>query len=245
MKYIFDWKEYANTARKTVAEGCVLLRNEGHALPVKNGERISVFGRNQFNYYKSGTGSGGMVNTPYVVSVLDALKAEEGISLNEELLHIYEEWLVDHPFDEGKGWANEPWAQEEMELREDVVKNAAANSDMALVMIGRTAGEDKDNSATEGSYLLAEKEEQMLQMVCKEFTRVAVILNVGNVIDMKFVEKYQPQAVMYVWQGGMLGGLGTADTLTGKIPPCGKREDLVYYAAFSIRAWRSGSAVDC
>ena len=46
MKYIFDWKEYANTARKAVAEGCVLLRNEGNALPIKNGETVSVFGRN-------------------------------------------------------------------------------------------------------------------------------------------------------------------------------------------------------
>lgn len=227
MKYIFDWKEYANTARKAVAEGCVLLRNEGHALPIRNGETISVFGRSQFNYYKSGTGSGGMVNTPYVVSVLDALKAEEGISLNEELLHIYEEWLVEHPFDEGKGWANEPWCQEEMELNEDVVKTAAAHSDMALVMLGRTAGEDKDNSATEGSYLLAEKEEKMLEMVCKEFKRVAVILNVGNVIDMKFVEKYQPQAVMYVWQGGIEGGNGVADVLMGRVCPSGRLSDTI------------------
>ena len=91
MKYTFDWKEYANTARRAVAEGCVLLRNEENALPIKNGETVSVFGRNQFNYYKSGTGSGGMVNTPYVVSILDALKEEETITINQELLHIYEE----------------------------------------------------------------------------------------------------------------------------------------------------------
>ena len=227
MKYIFDWKEYANTARKAVAEGCVLLRNEGNALPIKSGENVSIFGRNQFNYYKSGTGSGGMVNTPYVVSILDALKEEKTITINEELLHIYEEWLIDHPFDEGKGWANEPWCQEEMELTWDVVKNAEGQSDMALVMIGRTAGEDKDNSATEGSYLLTATEEKMLDMVCKVFSRVAVILNVGNVIDMKFVEKYQPQAVMYVWQGGMEGGNGVADVLLGKASPSGHLTDTI------------------
>jgi len=227
MKYIFDWKEYANTARKAVAEGCVLLRNEENALPIKNGETVSIFGRNQFNYYKSGTGSGGMVNTPYVVSILDALKEEKTITINEELLHIYEKWLIDHPFDEGKGWANEPWCQEEMELTWDVVKNAECQSDMALVMIGRTAGEDKDNSATEGSYLLTATEEKMLDMVCKVFSRVAVILNVGNVIDMKFVEKYQPQAVMYVWQGGMEGGNGVADVLLGKVSPSGHLTDTI------------------
>ena len=73
MKYVFDWKEYAAVARKAAAEGCVLLRNAEKALPIKEGETVSVFGRSQFNYYKSGTGSGGMVNTPYVISILDAL----------------------------------------------------------------------------------------------------------------------------------------------------------------------------
>ena len=227
MKYTFDWKEYANVARKAVAEGCVLLRNENQALPIRDGEKISIFGRSQFNYYKSGTGSGGMVNTPYVVSILDALKEEEQISVNQELQKVYEDWLVEHPFDEGKGWANEPWCQEEMELTKEMVAEAAECSDMALVIIGRTAGEDKDNFAGEGSYLLTQKEESMLQLVCEVFSRVAVILNVGNIIDMKFVEQYHPQAVMYVWQGGMEGGHGVADVLTGKVSPSGHLTDTI------------------
>ena len=74
MKYTLDWKEYANTARQMVAEGCVLLKNDRNALPLEEGECVSVFGRIQFDYYKSGTGSGGLVNTPYVVSILDGLK---------------------------------------------------------------------------------------------------------------------------------------------------------------------------
>ena len=229
MKYTFDWKEYAKTARATVAEGCVLLRNEEELLPVKEGTVVSVFGRNQFNYFKSGTGSGGMVNTPYEVSVLDALK-EENIVLNGTLQGIYEEWLKDHPFDKGVGWANEPWCQEEMELTEDVVANAAKDSDMALVMIGRTAGEDRDNYAGEGSYYLTQTEEKMLELVCKAFSRVAVILNVGNIIDMNFVEKYHPQAVMYVWQGGMEGGHGVADLLLGRVTPSGHLSDTIAYS---------------
>ena len=227
MKYIFDWKEYAKTAREAVAEGCVLLRNENHALPICKGETISVFGRSQFNYYKSGTGSGGMVNTPYVVSILDALDEEEEINVNPVLRQVYEEWIETHPFDIGKGWANEPWCQEEMELSEEVVKAAASASDLALVILGRTAGEDKDNSAAEGSYLLTQEEKNMLAVVCKEFDRVAVILNVGNVIDMQFVEEYKPQAVMYVWQGGMEGGHGVADVLTGRVAPSGHLTDTI------------------
>lgn len=226
MKYTFDWKEYADTARRAAAEGCVLLRNEDKALPVRKGEKVSVFGRNQFNYYKCGTGSGGMVNTPYVVSILDAFR-EEKVELNQELMKIYEDWLIENPFDLGRGWANEPWCQEEMELTREIAAKAAAQSDMALIILGRTAGEDKDNHASEGSYLLTSKEEKMLQYVCEEFSRVAVILNVGNIIDMKFVEKYKPQAVMYVWQGGMEGGHGVVDVLTGKVSPSGHLTDTI------------------
>ncbi len=227
MKYTFDWKEYAKTAREAVSEGCVLLRNEDRALPIREGETVSVFGRSQLNYYKSGTGSGGMVNTPYVVSIMDALDEETSITVNPVLRKVYEDWVEENPFDIGKGWANEPWCQEEMELSEEVVKAAADQSDLALIILGRTAGEDKDNSATEGSYLLTKKENDMIAAVCKEFDRVAVILNVGNVIDMKFVEDYKPQAVMYVWQGGMEGGHGVVDVLTGKVSPSGRLTDTV------------------
>lgn len=227
MKYTFDWKEYAKTAREAVSEGCVLLRNEDCALPIRKGETVSVFGRSQLNYYKSGTGSGGMVNTPYVVSIMDALDEEGSITVNPVLRKVYEDWVEEHPFDIGKGWANEPWCQEEMELSEEVVKAAADQSDLALIILGRTAGEDKDNSATEGSYLLTQKENDMIAAVCKEFDRVAVILNVGNVIDMQFVEDYKPQAVMYVWQGGMEGGHGVVDVLTGKVSPSGHLTDTI------------------
>ena len=226
--YTFDWKEYAAKAREAAAEGCVLLHNENNVLPIKSEETVSIFGRSQFNYFKSGMGSGGMVNVPYEVSITDAL-AEAGIKTNETLHGIYEEWLKDHPFDVGKGWANEPWCQEEMELTREIVADAATQSDMALVLIGRTAGEDKDNFAAEGSYLLMEKEELMLKLVCETFERVAVVLNVGNIIDMKFVEKYHPQAVIYVWQGGIEGGHAVADVLTGKVAPSGRLADTIAY----------------
>lgn len=227
MEYQFDWKQYAELARQAVAEGCVLLRNEEKALPVKPGETLSIFGRIQFHYQKSGTGSGGMVNAPYVVNIVDGLRACSTINLNQNLVDIYEKWIVENPYDVGEGWAQEPWCQKEMPVTEELAASAAANSDMALVIIGRAAGEDKDNSPTEGSYLLTKEEEQMLSNVCKCFSRVAVVLNVGNIIDMNWVEQYKPQAVLYAWQGGMEGGNGVADVLTGKVNPCGKLSDTI------------------
>lgn len=226
-KYMLDVEKYAALGRAVSAESSVLLRNDAQALPIKTGETFSVFGRIQFNYYKSGTGSGGMVNTKYVTGILDALKNCDTIKINEQLLDIYEKWTVEHPFDHGKGWGKEPWSQEEMPLTDDMVEAAARCSDIAIVIIGRSAGEDRDNQAEQGSYLLSELEEEMLRKVCKYFKRTAVVLNVGNIVDMKWVGRYNPQAVLYVWQGGMEGGNGAVDVLTGKVNPSGKLTDTI------------------
>ena len=237
-KYYLDMEKYKQLARQAVAEGCVLLKNENNTLPVKKGETVSVFGRIQLNYYKSGTGSGGLVNTRYVTGILDALRQEKEIHVNEELAAVYEKWCEGHPFDKGKGWGQEPWSQEEMPLPDNVAKRAAQISDVALVIIGRTAGEDQDTKAEPGSYLLTEEEEAMIRTVSRHFTRTAVLLNVGNIIDMKWVETCKPSAVLYVWQGGMEGGSGVADVLTGRVNPCGRLSDTI---ARSIEDYPSSS----
>ena len=88
-----DWKEYEALAREAVREGMVLLKNDKNVLPLSKDVKLAVFGRMQNKYYKSGTGSGGMVNVPKVWSIIDGLK-EENISLNEELLKVYKEFVV-------------------------------------------------------------------------------------------------------------------------------------------------------
>ena len=87
--YKLDLEKYAALARQAAAEGCVLLENENQVLPLKMGEKVAVFGRMAFHYYKSGLGSGGLVNTRYVVGILDALKECEEIHLDEKLMEIY------------------------------------------------------------------------------------------------------------------------------------------------------------
>lgn len=227
MKKILDWKEYENTARQAIAEGCVLIKNDNNVLPLSKGTKVSVFGRIQTNYYKSGTGSGGKVNVAKVFGIVDGLEESGDLIINKELQKIYTDWEKENPYDEGLGWGQEKWSQEEMTLSESVVKTAAQNSDVAIIIIGRTAGEDKDNSVTEGSYLLTKKEEEMMTVVRSQFKKVVVLLNVGNIMDMSFVQKYTPDSVMYVWQGGMLGGLGVSDIILGKVNPCGKLTDTI------------------
>lgn len=231
-KYSLDMEKYKSLARQAAAEGCVLLKNDQEALPLRKGDHVAVFGRMAFHYYKSGLGSGGLVNARYVVGILDALKerSEHGeIVVDEKLLSVYEDWIATHPYDEGEGWGKVPWSQEEMPLKKEIIDEAANNNDAAIVIIGRTAGEDQDNQALPGQYLLTDVEEAMICDVSKAFTRTIVVLNVGNIIDMKWVEKYNTAAVLYAWQGGQEGGNGVCDILLGDRSPSGKLTDTIAY----------------
>ena len=68
MKRVLDWNKYIEKAVQTVSEGIVMLENN-NALPLVADDAISVFGRIQLHYYKSGTGSGGMVNVSKVTGI--------------------------------------------------------------------------------------------------------------------------------------------------------------------------------
>lgn len=221
-----DWEQYLKTAAQVVSEGIVMLKNDNDALPLNPDDEIALFGRIQLHYYKSGTGSGGMVNVSKITGIPDGL-LENGVSVNEELLDVYRKWDSENPFDLGDGWGKEPWSQTEMPLDEALVAHVSESSHTAIVIIGRTAGEEQDNSLHEGSYLLTAAEKDMLAKVRHHFTKMIVLLNVGNIIDMNELLSFDPDSVLYVWQGGMTGGTGTADVLTGKISPCGKLTDTI------------------
>lgn len=230
MERILDWNKYLDTAAKMVSEGIVMLKNDNNALPLDTDKEVAVFGRIQFHYYKSGTGSGGMVNVTKVVNILDGL-VDNGVKVNEKLLDTYRKWDKENPFDLGEGWGGEPWSQKEMPLDEGLVKETAKSCETAIVIIGRTAGEEQDNRLEAGSYLLSDDEIAMLKVVRKHFKKVVLLLNVGNIIDMTDINRIAPDSVLYVWQGGMTGGKGTADVLTGKISPSGKLPDTIAYKA--------------
>lgn len=230
MERILDWNKYLDTAAKMVSEGIVMLKNENNALPLDIDKEVAVFGRIQFHYYKSGTGSGGMVNVTKVVNILDGL-IDNGVKVNEKLLDTYRKWDKENPFDLGEGWGGEPWSQKEMPLDEGLVKETAKSCETAIVIIGRTAGEEQDNRLEAGSYLLSDDEIAMLTVVRKHFKKVVLLLNVGNIIDMTDINRIAPDSVLYVWQGGMTGGKGTADVLTGKVSPSGKLPDTIAHKA--------------
>ena len=227
MKRTLNWDKYLEASARAVSGGIVMLKNDG-ALPLKQGGTAAVFGRIQLHYYKSGTGSGGMVNVSKVIGITDGL-LDAGYKLDEQLLNAYREWDEQNPFDHGEGWGGEPWSQKEMPLTDELVSGAASRADAAIVIIGRTAGEEMDNKLEKGAFLLSDLEEDMLRRVTSAFDKTVVLLNTGGLIDMSFMDRYPVSAVMYVWQGGMVGGAGTAAVLTGEVSPSGKLPDTIAY----------------
>ncbi|MDY3845589.1 MAG: glycoside hydrolase family 3 C-terminal domain-containing protein [Eubacteriales bacterium] len=218
---------FAKLCNRAACEGSVLLRNENSTLPVKQGTKISVFGRMQERYLGSGSGSGGGVRPLYKTDILSSIRKSPDVSLNEELASLYADWSSKNPIDEG-GWTK-PHSQKEMPLTDECVKHASETSDFALIIISRMAGEDSDCERAKGSYYLREDEEDMMRTVAENFARVCVYLNVGSVMDMSWVDKYKPGAVLIGWQGGQEGGDAAVKIITGKVCPSGKLADSIIY----------------
>lgn len=226
---------FADFSRKVAAEGAVLLKNDNQILPLVIEDNVAIFGRCQVNYYRSGTGSGGSVHVTYTTHLLGGLRSKKSLTVNEELAAVYEKWIEQNPFDNGGGaWAAEPWHQKEMPLTDELVSKARSQSNKAIIVIGRTAGEDQDNADAPGSYQLTVDELKMLQLVTTYFEQTIVVLNVSNIIDMSWLNdesyKYPISCVIYAWQGGMEGGNAIADVLSGEVTPSGKLTDTIAYS---------------
>ena len=217
--------------RKTAAEGAVLLKNDG-VLPLKKDTTVSLFGRVQLEWFYTGYGSGGDVNKPYAVNLVEGIKACKGLKLNSELLSIYEDWNEKNPIDHGF-WGNWPRCYPDMPLTNELVYGAAQASDCAVVCIGRSSGEDRENALEKGSFYLNDEERKMLTLVTDNFEKTIVFLNIGSIMDLSWMDDFGSKisAAMILWQGGMESGNAAADLLSGAVTPSGKLTDTVarYY----------------
>nr|WP_276548007.1 glycoside hydrolase family 3 C-terminal domain-containing protein [Brachybacterium muris] len=186
-----------------------------------------MFGRIQKDWIAVGYGSGGDVNPPYVTNLLDSLRESGTVQVDAQLAERYEAWCAENPADPGEIWGQWPRHYPEMPLEDDAVREAAQRNEVAVVVIGRAAGEDRDAVLEPGSYYLTEDEKSLLSQVTAAFERTVVIIDAGNVIDMSWVEDYPISAVMIAWAGGMEGGRATADVLTGAAEPGGRLTDTI------------------
>ncbi len=209
--------------RRAAAEGCVLLTNDG-TLPLDPTSEVAVFGRGQLDWFCMGHGSGGDVHPPYRTNLIDGLK-RSGIPYNRVLAQTYADWCQseEHVADPG-WWGHWPTHLPQMPVSQGLAQAAAATADVALVVIGRNAGEDLDLPLAPGGYYLADDERELIRTVVDAFPHTVVILNTSNVLDLSWIEEagMRPSALLLAWQGGMEAGHAVAEVLSGAVNPCGR-----------------------
>ncbi|WP_375417546.1 beta-glucosidase [uncultured Hymenobacter sp.] len=243
-------KADAEVARQAAAESVVLLRNEGAALPLPAGRKVAVYGTAAYNLIAGGTGSGN-VSKAYSISVAQGL-ADAGFAVEASLRQRYTQYLQAEkarlpktsPFDPV------PVIAELVPDAAQLQAQAQAN-DVAVLSIGRSAGEGGDRKVAD-DFTLTAAEQTLLKQVSTAFhaagKKVIVVLNVGGVIEVASWRE-QADALLLAWQPGQEGGHAVADVLSGQVNPSGKLattfpvkyEDVPYGADFPGKV-RPGAA---
>lgn len=221
-----DLKGHAQITRQSATEGMVLLKNSDGTLPMKNVGKVSVFGVTSYDFIAGGTGSGD-VNKAYTIDLMTGL-GNAGVTVNEKLANIYLKYreyqntLSQALPRRGWFWGKAPLT--EMELSRQIIDGQADESDIAIITLGRQAGEGSDRKEADDFNLTA-TEQQLIADVCSSFhlkgKKVVVILNMGSVIETASW-KGKPDAILLAWQPGQEGGNSVVDVLTGKANPSGK-----------------------
>ena len=220
----------------TEAEGIVLLKNEDNCLPL-NGKKLNIFGMGSVYPFMGGAGSGAITSDD-PVTFYEALD-EAGIEYNQELKKLYEKNIGFNEMPKTDNTVLNNLLQlalsidslDEMpvkKLTDKIMNNALEFSDTALIVISRTSAEDSDLSVE--TLRLSKDEKDLVDKVAKAFENVIVIFNIGNVMQMDWLEKYDSiKAAAVVWIPGEFGFSAVADMLTGKVNPSGKLADTIAY----------------
>ncbi len=231
-KYAFsnkpDLKAHAAIVRNAAANGMILLKNEKAALPIaKNIKTIAVFGNTSYDFISGGTGSGD-VNEEYTISLVDGL-SNAGYKVESDLKSSYEKYLTNYKTQHPKKSFFEEFMHPTLrpaELDPDgaTIGKIAATADIALITIGRNAGEGADRKV-DNDFNLSAAEQALIKNIAAAFhaahKKVVVVLNVGGVIE---VDSWRNEvdAILLSWQPGMEAGNSVADVLSGKVNPSGK-----------------------
>ena len=227
-------------------EGIVLLDNDG-TLPMAKNSKLNVFGWASTNPCYGGTGSGALSDAYPTVTLLEGLK-NAGFELNTELSDFYTSYRADRP---EVGMFAQDWTLPEPEAAQytdEMMNNAKAFSDTAMVVITRVGGEGADlptdvsqvtydaghsyNDFEPGDHYLqlSKTEKDMMDLVCKNFDKVVVVYNSANAMELGWVKDYsQIKSVIWCAGTGQSGFNALGSILCGDVNPSGRTIDTFVY----------------
>jgi len=222
-------KANAEVTRQVASDGMVLLKNGGKALPFsKTVKNIAAFGNTSYDFISGGTGSGD-VNEAYTISLTDGL-INGGYTIIDQLKTVYDQYQKEA--ESKKAPSRNPLSfmggkdpLPEMAVSPELAKQMAEKADVALITIGRNAGEGRDRQVVEGDFLLSSVEKEMIKNVKDAFSakgkKTIVILNIAGVVETASWRDI-PDAILLAWQPGQEAGNSVTDVLSGKVNPSGK-----------------------
>lgn len=227
-------------------EGIVLLDNDG-TLPMAKNSKLNVFGWASTNPCYGGTGSGALSDAYPTVTLLEGL-TNAGFELNTELSDFYTSYRADRPV---VGMFSQDWTLPEPEAAQytdEMMNNAKAFSDTAMVVITRVGGEGADlptdvsqvtydaghsyNDFEPGNHYLqlSKTEKDMIDLVCKNFDKVVVVYNGANAMELGWVKDYsQIKSVIWCAGTGQSGFNALGSILCGDVNPSGRTIDTFVY----------------
>ena len=222
-----DLAGHAQVARRAAGEAMVLLRNENNALPIAPG-KVALYGITSINFVAGGTGSGD-VNKAYVVNMKEGLE-NAGFTTDKALMDFYQKTIdLDAATRAltatgGRNWFMGQPKLAEVAIPATAIAQQARNNDVAVIVIGRNAGEGADRKMID-DFDLTTVERELIRDVSLAFheegKKVIVVLNIGGVIETNSW-KNSVDAILLPWSPGQEGANAVADVLTGKVNPSGK-----------------------
>ena len=217
-----DLTAHQKIAKNAATEGMVLLKNDNGTLPFKNIKNVALFGKTSYRYIAGGTGSG-EVNYEFATTINESFE-KNGYKISKPLELRYKEFI--DTISKTAKKKNHKFVVDfhaEMPLDKDQIISQVKNSDIAIITIGRNAGEGSDRK--ESDFSLTETEKQLIREVSEAYhaakKKVVVVLNIGGVIATADWREY-PDAILLAWQTGQEGANALVDILSGKVNPSGK-----------------------
>lgn len=220
-----DLAAHARIDRQAAAEGMVLLKNDNNTLPLKNITDIALLGNTSYDLIAGGTGSGD-VNKAYSVSLAKGL-TDAGFHIDRQLATEYLQYIDSDKAKRPKGFAaffNPAPPLAEMPLTDDRIDHLTRQAGVAILTIGRNAGEGRDRKV-DNDFDLSDGEKALIRSVANavhsQGKKLVVVLNIGGAIETASWRD-MADAILLAWQPGLEGGHSMADILTGKVDPSGR-----------------------